>query len=127
MYILFKFPLYIRSSERDSAVAAVVQKMMEMERETVVPCGPDRRMVSLILAVIARPLLSLITQLIMKSAVDVDHALFSVNVYHPALFSLVDGRRSSTSVDVHFTALFISPNFARPIGIVFIQNKIVYE
>ena len=39
-------------------------------------------------------------QLVMKSAVDVDHCTFLlVDVYHPALFYLVDGRR----VDVHFT------------------------
>ena len=54
--------------------------------------------------------------------VDVDHtALFLVDFDHPALFYLVnidatalfqpvDGRCLSTSVDVHFTALFITPN-----------------
>ena len=50
--------------------------------------------------------------------VDVDAtALFLVDVNQTTLFQPVDGRRSSmsvkmsTSVDVHFTALFITPKF----------------
>ena len=43
---------------------------------------------------------------------DVDTtALFLVNIDQTAFFLPVDGRRSSTSVDVHFTALFITPSF----------------